>query len=428
MPRLERTWTSVAMWRRDDAYSRNVFFLSAARLISTLGTMVSYVALVAVTYDRSDHSGAWVAAVLVVMFGVTAVVGPWAGALGDRLDRRKLMIASDVAAAATFVGIAFAHSLVLLVVLAGLSALAEAPFGPSAQALLVMLVPEERRTWATATRASSYAAGQLLGGAVGGFLVAAFGGSTAFLINAASFVVSAALIARIGGSYRAEPASDGTHQGMSAGFRLVARTPALRLTLLTISVGLLGTGMINVAEYPLFVHMGGGSKAYGAAVSGWALGGFVAGRAIRREGDAYSERRRLLFACGLVAVAIGLCGVVPIVGVVVVLFSIGGFAANTRGIASTLIFQRWAPDHVRARVFAATSSASLGAIGVAMIVSGIALAALTPAGVCIASGLIGLCALLIATRIPPRRREPADADSAVPETAPVSRREWSLAT
>jgi MFS family permease len=292
-----------------------------------------------------------------------------------------------------------------------------------------MLVPEERRTWATATRQSSYAAGQLLGGAVGGFLVAAFGGSTAFLINAASFVVSAFFITQIKGSFRATPSNDEAHHGAMAGFRLVRQTPALRLTLLATSVGLLGTGMVNVAEYPLFVSLRGGSEAWGAAVSGWALGAFIAGRVIRREGDAYSERRRLLAGCGIVAVAIGLCGVVPIVGVVVVLFSIGGFAAAIRGIASTLIFQRWAPDHVRARVFAAMSTSTLGAIGVAMIISGLLLAALTPAGVCIASGLVGLLALLIAARVPPRRREPATLDGAArTEAAQTRPGELSLAT
>ena len=214
---------------------------------------------------------------------------------------------------------------------------------------------------------------------------------------------------------------------MSEGFRLVAAHPALRLTLLATSVGLLGTGMVNVAEYPLFVDMGGGSKAYGIAVSGWALGGFVAGRVIRKQGDAYSERRRLLFGCALVAVAIGLCGVVPVVGIVVVLFSIGGFAAGTRGIASTLIFQRWAPDHVRARTFAALGTANIGAIGIAMIVSGVVINSLTPAGVCIACGLVGLLALLIATRVPPRRSEPMDDEPIVPPAAELRRPEATLA-
>lgn len=426
--RASRVLGVFSGWRQAEAYRRNIFFLSASRLISTVGAMVSYVALVAVVYLRSGHSGGWVAAALVVMFGVSALVGPWAGALGDRFDRRLLMIGSDLAAAMTFVGIAFAHSLPLLVVLAGLSALAESPFGPASQALLVMLVPEDKRTWATATRSSSASAGMLLGGALGGFLVATLGGRTSFLLNAASFVISAALVSRIKGTYRATPSSDGTDRGVSEGFRFVFSNPALRLTLLATSVGLLGTGMINVAEYPLFVDMGGGSKAYGTAVSGWALGGFVAGRVIRRQGDAYSERRRLLFGCALVAVAIGLCGVVPIVGAVVILFSIGGFAAGTRGIASTLIFQRRAPDHVRARTFAAMGTANIGAIGVAMIVSGIVLATLTPAGVCVASGLVGLLALLIATRVPPRRRDPADSDGTTTAAVKPPLREWSLAT
>jgi MFS family permease len=395
---------------RVEPYRRNIFLLSTSRLISTVGSMVAYIALVAVVYDRSGHSGLWVAAALVVMFAVTAAAAPWAGLLGDRLDRRRLMIASDLVAAATFVVIAVSHSLVVLVAMAGIAALAESPFGPAAQALLVTLVPEDRRTWATATRSSSASAGQLLGGVLGGFLIAVFGGGTSFLINAGSFVVSAFFVSRIKGVHRATAPPGSEDRGVSEGFRLVRSNPALKLTLLATSVCLLGTGMVNVAEYPLLVKLGGGSEAYGVAVSGWALGGFLAGRVVRRQGDAYSERVRLIGGCALVAIAIGLCGVVPVAWVVVVLFSIGGFAANTRGIAATLIFQRWAPDHVRARTFAAMSAANIGAIGIAMTVSGLVLAALTPAGVCIASGCVGLLALLIATRVPPRQRgEPAGA-------------------
>jgi MFS family permease len=412
-----------------EVYRRHVFFLSASRLISITGSIAAYVALVAVLYDRSNHSGTWVAAGLVVSFGVSAVLGPWAGHLGDRYDRRRVMIAAELTAAAAFVGIAFAHSLVLLVVLAGVATAAESPFGPAAQALLVSLVPEEQRTWATATRSSSASAGMFVGGAIGGFIVAAFGGATAFLINAASFVISAAFVWAIKGRYRAVRPEGVADRGASEGFRFVFSAPALWLTLVATSVGLLGTGMINVAEYPLFVDMGGGSQAYGIAVAGWAVGGFIAGRTMRKQGDAYTERWRLLFGCGLVAVAIGLCGVVPLVGAVVLLFSIGGFAAQTRGIAATLIYQRSTPDHIRARAFAALGTANMSAIGVAMIVSGAIMGTLTPAGVCIACGFVGLLALLIAIRVPPRRRDPGDAGTATAEAAPSGRRDgWSLAT
>jgi ENTS family enterobactin (siderophore) exporter len=326
------------------------------------------------------------------------------------------MIASDLVAAVAFVGIAFAHSLPLLVVLAGVASAAEVPSGPAAGALLVMVVPEDRRTWATGTRSSSGSAGTFLGGALGGFVVAAFGGSAAFLINAASFVISAALVSFVRGNYRAVKPEGIDDRGVWDGFRFVFSKPPLRLTLLATSLCLLGTGMINVAEYPLFVDMGGGSKAYGIAVAGWAIGGFVAGRIARRQGDAYSERQKLLFGCGGVALAIGLCGVVPYVAPVVVLFAIGGFAASTRGIAGSLIYQRWTPDHIRARTFSALGTANISAIGVAMIVSGLVLSALSPAGVCIACGLFALLALIIATRVPPRRRE-GDSDPTAPAVA-----------
>lgn len=392
-------------WRELPDYRRRVAYLSAARLISSTGSIAAYVALVAVVYERSGHSGGWVATALVVGFGVSAVAGPWAGHLGDRFDRRRLMLASDLCAAAAYSGIAFAHSLPLLVALVGISSAVEAPFGPAAQALLVMVVPEDKRTWATATRSSSASAGVFLGGAVGGFMVAAFGGTGAFLINAGSFALSALLVSRVRGAFRAMRPEGVVDSGVWQGFAFVRTVPALRLTLLATSVGLVGTGMVNVAEYPLFVDLGGGSRAWGVAVAGWAAGGFLAGRVIRRHGDPRSERARLLFGAGLVAVAIGLCGIVPVVAVVVVLFSVGGFAASTRSIASTLIFQRWAPDHLRARTFATLMTTNTAAIGVAMIVSGAVMGAITPAGVCIACGVVGLLALAIAWRVPPRGRE-----------------------
>jgi MFS family permease len=395
-----RRWYEVEQFRRDVAR------LSAARFISTTGSIAAYVALVAVVYDRSGHSGTWVAATLVARFGASAIVGPCAGHLGDRLDRRRVMIASDLIAAAAFVAIAVTHSLLVLVMLAAVSAVAEAPGLPASQALLVMVVPKERRTWATATRSSSASAGTFLGGMLGGFAVAAFGGATAFLLNAASFGLSAALVSSLRGNFKAVRPVGLADGGAWEGFRLVLSLPALRLTLTATAVCLLGTGMINVAEYPLFVGMGAGSGAYGLAVAGWAIGGFVAGRVIRREGNAYSEKMRLIFGCGLVALAIGLCGIVPFVAPVVVLFAAGGFGASTRGIAATLIFQRSTPDHVRARTFAALGTTNVTAIGVAMIVSGIALNLLSPAGVCIVCGLFALLALLIAIRVPPHRRDP----------------------
>jgi hypothetical protein len=110
----------------------------------------------------------------------------------------------------------------------------------------------------------------------------------------------------------------------------------------------------------------------------------------------------------------------------VALLSVGGFAAQTRGIAATLIYQRATPDHLRARAFAALGTANLSAIGLAMAVGGAAMGTLTPGGVLVAAGFVGLLALIIALRVPPRRRDPEDTGTATAEAVQPDRGGLSL--
>jgi MFS family permease len=107
--------------------------LSLARLVSLTGGEAAYIALVALVYDRTDSS-LWVSAALLSMIGVAGVCAPFAGMLGDRFDRRRVLIASDVLAAALFLAIALVDAPWQLVILAGLAAAAESPFIPTSSA------------------------------------------------------------------------------------------------------------------------------------------------------------------------------------------------------------------------------------------------------------------------------------------------------
>src|SRR5947209_8145397 len=164
-----------------DELARNIRRLAVARFISTTGSLAAMIALVAVVYNRTDGSGAWLTAALVGSFVVHLLAGPWVGAVGDRFDRRKVMIASDLLAAAAFVGLALAHSPIALVGLALVAAAAEAPFGPAAGAQLAMLVPEEQRAAANASRAAAAGAGSVVGAVMGGALVASVGAPATLL-------------------------------------------------------------------------------------------------------------------------------------------------------------------------------------------------------------------------------------------------------
>src|SRR4051812_42594463 len=104
--------------------------LAIAATISVLGSDAAFVAL-AVDIYRRTHSTLWLAAMMLVTFGITGVIKPFAGALGDRFDRKRVMIVSDLLGALTFVALAFISSPGVLLAVAFVSAVVQTPFGPA---------------------------------------------------------------------------------------------------------------------------------------------------------------------------------------------------------------------------------------------------------------------------------------------------------
>ena len=118
--------------------------LALGRLISLMGGSAAYIALIAALYERTG-SAAWVSAALFAGVIGSVIGAPAAGYVGDRFDRRRVMIATDLASAA----VAGAMALVVdepaaLVGLFGLLAIVTSPFAPASAAAIPNLVGEER--------------------------------------------------------------------------------------------------------------------------------------------------------------------------------------------------------------------------------------------------------------------------------------------
>jgi MFS family permease len=411
-----------------DEFHRNIRRIALARLISQTGSVAAKIALLALVYERTNGSGLWLAAVLFSSFVVAQVtLGPLMGAAGDYFDRRVVMILSDLGAAAAFVCLAFAHQPIMLLLLSICAAIAEAPFTPAANAQLLMMVPEDRQTWATSIRSTAQWTGILLGGICGGTLVALVGAPTTFLINAATFVASAFLAIRLsGGPYRAEHSTSPEHRGLWAGVRYAWSRPAIRFSIATVALALLGGGMMKVAEYPLFVHLGDGSFAYGISIVAWGIGGIFGGRNARRQRDAHQERRVFIWAQVLLAFGLIACGLVPISAVVIALFSATAFGWASVVVTSNLIQQRWTPDPIRARVFGAVSSITAAALGISLAIGGVALSTLGAAGVLTLGGVITLAGVLTAIQVPPRKRPMNIDPTPKPLATEDERTSWTL--
>src|SRR5947208_4210990 len=174
--------------------------LAVGRLISITGGAAAYTALNFTVWDRT-HSPSMQALSLLLTFGVAGLLGSFAGALGDRFDRRRVMIWSEAISAAFFLAMVFAHAPATLIVLAFGSAIAELPFFSASRAAIPNLVEsEDQISWANSLVTMSVHAGIALGPVLGGLLLVPLGASAVFALNAITFCVSILLTLSVRGS------------------------------------------------------------------------------------------------------------------------------------------------------------------------------------------------------------------------------------
>src|SRR5919199_1425970 len=162
---------------------------------SFLGDAVSMVALVVlvvqVTGSASAVGGALIARLL------PTVASPLAGVLADRLDRRLVLVASDLVRAALVLGLVFARDLGTIYVLIFLMGLARTLFHPTIRAAFPSVVGGGDLTRANALISGTFSVAETAGPALGGLLVATVGVDAAFVLDAATYLVSAALLSLI---------------------------------------------------------------------------------------------------------------------------------------------------------------------------------------------------------------------------------------
>jgi MFS family permease len=397
--------------------------LATGRLISVAGGAAAYTALNFTVWDRT-HSPGMQALSLLLTFGVAGILQPFAGALGDRYDRRLVMIVAETVATGFFAVMAFVDAPMVLIGLAFGSAVAELPFFSASRAAIPNLVErEEDIAWANSLVTMGVHAGIALGPLLGGVLVASVGARWVFAGNAVSFVVSVLLTLSVRGSFsdraRAEEEGD-EHAGMLAGLRLLMREPVLRRMSAAWLVFVIGMGMGMVADAPLAESFDTGATGFGFLIAAWGSGSVI-GSAAGRWMNARTEPIWMVVGAAFITfTAVGV-GIAPDFWLVLISLFVMGTADGLTIVAENGIMQRRTPDAVRSRTMAAFEALLSLGLFVAYLLAIPALRRLTPQHVYLLGGVGAGLATLVLVPLLWLRREPARADE--PEISGVTDRE-----
>jgi DHA3 family macrolide efflux protein-like MFS transporter len=400
--------------------------LALATVASAFGTWLAFVALTIDVYDRTG-SAVWVSALLIADFLPAIVIGIAASSLVDRLPRRRLMIASDLARVAIFAVLPFANDPAVIVALAAAAGFATGFFRPALYAGLPNLLPDEDLPPANSLLQTIENVAWALGPVLGGVLVAATGPDVAYWINAVTFLVSAALLAGIPDRLlqSAQAVGRGYWRDLTDGFKVVRDSHALLTVLAAWNVVMLATAGANVAEIVLAKDtFEAGDFGYGLLVGvtgvGLALGSLLAGSQL--------EHRALatVYSTSIGLVAVGMVGAAasPNVWIAAAAVAVAGTGNGAAVVCNALLVQRGAPDELRGRAFTLLMSSNYLVLGIGMIAAGPLTNELGPRTVWAVGGALAaiaaLVGLLLARGVATGAR-PAEAQAAEPEAVETAR-------
>ncbi len=321
--------------------------------LSFVGDAVSMVALVLLVVEVSGSASA-VGGVLVARL-LPTLASPFVGVLADRLDRRAVLVAADLLRAALVFALIFARDLPIIYALVFLLGVAQTVFNPTVRAAFPGVVGGGDLTRANALISGTFSFSVMAGPALGGVLVASVGVEVAFVLDAVTFLASAALLSTI---RLPAPGRDGAEEGffeeLRAGFGYLARA---RVPLAIVAGAFLATLTAN-ATVPAEAFLakdtfGAGDVGYGLIASLWG-GGMILGSALAAVLGGRTNLVSLyfvsIFATALAFVGVGLS---PTFVLALLAVAVAGAANGVDNVATDTVLQKRVPEALLGRVFAA---------------------------------------------------------------------------
>ena len=404
-----------------DPKSRNFQRLWWAQLVSQFGDRINQLALVGLMAERVPGSAMELAKLMAFTIVPVFLVQPFAGVFVDRWDRRTTLLICDVVRGLLVLSIPFAffagQSMVPIYVVVFLAFCFSRFYSPAKMSIIPDLVEKESLLMANTLVSTTGMVAFVLGCALGGFLVDRYGARNGFIIDGATFLVSAALVFSIDISIKLKmdknsilkvskeiigPIRRSVWSELGEGLRYLAHNKELRLIIAMISTILAAAGAVYVVII-VFIQESFQSVTRDLGVLAVCLGaGLFLGAVLYGKWGKrlvwYKTMFWSMFTGGALLTAFALMvHFDPRLTAAMVLALALGIVTGPMFITANTIIHVVSDEHMRGKVFSALEIVIHGAFLAAMLVSSW-LAEFTPkawilAGVgmiCAAIGLLGL--------------------------------------
>lgn len=312
------------------------------------------------------------------------------------------MVGCDLGQAAIYAAIALlSPALPALLALVVGSTCLQTLFSPAGAAALPRLVEEDDLLAANARFGSAFNLQVAVGPLLGGVLVATVGSKEAILVNAASFLVSALLLAGVPQlAQRIHVEDRGVFAATGDGLAYVWRHPVVRTICLALFFGVALAAMDNVALVFLAREtLGTGATGFGALNAAFGVG-MIAGSLLLARGDAGRDSA-MLFLGGLAFSGIGLVltGLAPALVFAIGFQALAGIGNGIENVAESTLIQQVVPAHLLGRVYGVVSTAAFAGVGISSLLGGVLLDLTSPRVVLVVAGagLVAVCALAAPT-------------------------------
>ncbi|MBF9128598.1 MFS transporter [Plantactinospora sp. S1510] len=390
---------------------RDVYLAAGARAASSCGDFLAATAL-ALALQSAGAGGLAVSGVMLAAALPLVLLAPLTGRLADRVDSRRLLVASGMGQAALCVALAYAERTDVIMLLVALLSCGLAVTQPTLAALLPEMVRRVDLPRASAINQTAGSVGMLAAPALAGLLVGNFGTRVPLLLDAVSYLalIGAGLLLRTrrGGRRRAPgtvPAVGGTDgRDPRVGTWRLRQDPLLWTMVLAVAATVAGVGAVNVIEvFYIRETLHASTTVFGLVSGAWTagmlLGAWLLAPTARRARDDGSLVLWVLVMLGLACLLVGLGAAVPDAGWLVPLWLVGGLANGGLNVFSNLVMVNRVPPEQRGRAFAVQGAAIQGAGMFGYVIGGVLLAGFAPRPLVAAAGLAGLAVVAAVTPV-----------------------------